>query len=113
MIDKDGKRIIGELHIHYQQDDLDEADPKKKRVYLSTLRVHPTYRRKGYGGTMVKKTLAYLREKEIKEVTMATYEENPFLQELYRRWGFTEELKHYRVKENGKMVNCILYLNRV
>lgn len=90
---KDGSKVVGELHIIWdQKEDQDEANGKD-RAYLSTLRLDPNYRGKGIGTKLMNYALQHIRERGFTEATIGAYTHEPHIQELYNKWGFTEKIK--------------------
>lgn len=89
VIEKDDEKLIGELHILWKHPDPEHADGKK-RAYLSGLRIQEQYRHRGYGTRLTERAIERIKEKGFKEVTIGAY---PLLEELYRKWGFTEFIK--------------------
>jgi GNAT superfamily N-acetyltransferase len=102
-------QTIGELHIFWDNEDKDEANGKN-RAYLSTMRLRPDFRRKGIGTKLVKRALKMIRSKGCTEVTIGAYTDEPEIQTLYNRWGFTEPIKESVEFIDGKKRRYVLFL---
>ena len=87
-----GDEILGEFHIYWDQKDKDEANGKK-RAYLSAFRVHPDHRGQGLGTKLMQRVIERIQENGFTEVTIGAYHHEPEIQELYKKWGFTEFVK--------------------
>jgi GNAT superfamily N-acetyltransferase len=105
-------KTVGELHIFWESADRQEADGKK-RAYLSTMRLHPDFRRKGIGTKLVKRALKMIKANDFNEVTIGAYTNEPEIQQLYNKWGFTELVKESTEVMEGKKRTYILLLKHL
>lgn len=90
---EDNGEIVGELWIFWDDKKDQEQANGKNRAYLSTLRLHPDYRRRGIGTMLINKAIELIKKTDYKEVTIAAYKHEPEIQSLYIKWGFTEIIK--------------------
>ena len=113
LVVEDNDKVIGELHIVWdQKDDQDEANGKD-RAYLSTLRLHPDYRGQGIGTQLMQKALKHIKEKGFTQATIGAYTHEPRIQELYKKWGFTEKVKEAVEKLGDNESKYILLLQNL
>jgi ribosomal protein S18 acetylase RimI-like enzyme len=61
------------------------------RGEISNLIVHPEWRSKGIGTTLIRRLLGVARENELTEVEIGVAESNPRAMSLYRRLGFRND----------------------
>lgn len=65
----------------------------KKQGHLFNLYVLPEYQGKGIGKKLVEKTLAWFKERKVKDLKILVYAENTGAKKLYEKYGFTEYMK--------------------
>ncbi|MFR1710135.1 MAG: GNAT family N-acetyltransferase [Clostridium sp.] len=114
--------LIGELYIFWDSEDKDEANGID-RAYLCAFRIEKNLRGLGLGKKLMEKVLQRIKEKEIKEVTIAADNDDAErLTAMYKSWGFNELVKlqnydyHYIDNHNNPIYYEIpfgLYLNRL
>lgn len=85
-------KIIGEVHIHWLDNDHDQADGQK-RAYLGALRIDPVFQSQGLGTQLMERALERVKENGRSEVSIAAYKDEPETQEWYKRLGFTKVIK--------------------
>ncbi len=107
-----GEELIGEIHIHWNQDNSEEADGKN-RAYLSALRLHPNHRGQGIGTKLIERIFKRIKAKDYNEVTIAAYHHEPQIQELYKKWGFTEFVKDGVEETTGGKISYMLLLKKL
>jgi ribosomal protein S18 acetylase RimI-like enzyme len=61
------------------------------RGEISNLIVHPEWRSKGIGTTIIRRLIGAARENELTEVEIGVAESNPRAMALYRRLGFRDD----------------------
>ena len=111
VVEKDNE-LIGELHIHWIKNDTDEANGKT-RAYLGALRLHPNHRKQGIGTKLMQHALNHIRTKGFKEATIGAYKHEPHIQELYKKWGFTEFIKEATEEQGDHKAEYILLMQRL
>jgi ribosomal protein S18 acetylase RimI-like enzyme len=113
LVVEDNNKVIGELHIIWnQKEDQDEANGKD-RAYLSTLRLHPNYREKGIGTKLMKAALKHIKEKGFIQATIGAYTHEQHIQTLYKKWGFTKQIKECTEKLGENETTYILLIQRL
>lgn len=113
LVVKDDDKVIGELHIIWNQpEDQDEANGKT-RAYLSTLRLHPDYRGQKIGTKLMQHALSHIKEKGFTEATIGAYTHEPHIKELYKKWGFAETIKEAVEKLGDNKEKYILLLKKL
>jgi|SaaInlStandDraft_4_1057021.scaffolds.fasta_scaffold152120_1 ribosomal protein S18 acetylase RimI-like enzyme len=110
---EDEEKVIGELWLFWDDKEDQEQANGKDRAYLSTLRLHPDYRRQGIGTTLINKAFELIKDKGFKEVTIGSYKHEPEIQTLYKKWGFTERIKEGVDTSDGSEREYILFLKRL
>lgn len=108
-----GTEIIGELWIFWNDKRDQEHANGKNRAYLSTLRLHPDYRRQGIGTKLINKALKLIKKYDFNEVTIGAYKHEPEIQNLYNKWGFIESVKDGIEINNGVRREYILLLKKL
>lgn len=107
-----GDDILGELHIYWVKKDKDEANGIN-RAYLSAFRVHPDYRGQGLGTKLMQRVIERIKEKGFNEVTIGAYHHEPKIQELYKKWGFTEFVKECVEETTEGNPKYLLFLRKL
>jgi len=90
-------RLIGELYLFKCLDDHDFADGKTT-AYLYGFQIEEIMRGKGLGTMLMNRAFERLRELNFEYVTIGVDPDHAANARLYRRMGFTEEIK--MVREN-------------
>lgn len=112
MRDELNGKLMGELHILWDKpEDPDYADGKDK-AYLMAFRIHEEYQGKGYGTMLVNRVLDRIRERGFTKATIGADDYDPKLQPMYKKWGFTKEIKRdsFDYQYEGKTVTCTFLL---
>ncbi|MDF2378973.1 MAG: GNAT family N-acetyltransferase [Candidatus Gracilibacteria bacterium] len=107
------EKIIGEIHLWWVSDNDLEVANEKNRAYLSTFRIHDDHQRKGYGKQLMMAALDLIKKKGYTQVTIASYEGEDEIEELYKKWGFSEVLRDIVVTDKGGAHSCRLHLKRL
>ena len=92
----DGK-LIGELHVKYDNKDKDFAE-KGKRAYLFAFRIHKEYQGKGLGSYLLKTVIDELNANGYHELTVGVEDDNIRARYMYEKYGFINPIA--RIKEN-------------
>lgn len=111
VVEKDNE-LIGELHIHWIKNDPDEADGKT-RAYLGALRLHPNNRRQGLGTKLMKYALNHIKEHGFTQATIGAYKHEPHIQQLYKKWGFTEFIKESTEQLGNHQAKYVLLMKKL
>ena len=69
----------------------------KQFVYLGFMYVHPEHRGKGINGRLIKKLVAWAKDRDIHEIQLDVYAENKSALEAYRKVGFKPDLLKMRL----------------
>lgn len=110
---EDKDEILGELHLYWEKsNDPDEANGKN-RAYLSAMRIHPNFRNQGLGTKLMEAALESIQRKGFTEATIGAYEHEPLIQDLYKKWGFTEFLKETWEETPEYKKKYFLYLKKL
>ena len=91
----DGK-LIGELHVKYDNEDKDFAE-KSKRAYLFAFRVHKNYQDKGLGSYLLETVIDELNANGYHELTVGVEDDNIRARYMYEKYGFIHPIA--RIKE--------------
>ena len=91
----DGK-LIGELHVKYDNEDKDFAE-KEKRAYLFAFRVHKDYQGKGLGSYLLETVIDELNANGYHELTVGVEDNNLRAKYMYEKHGFNQPIA--RIKE--------------
>ncbi len=92
----DDNKLIGELHVKYDNEDKDFAK-KGKRAYLFAFRVHKDYQSKGLGSYLLKTVIDELNVNGYYELTVGVEDDNTRARYMYEKYGFTHPIA--RIKE--------------
>lgn len=111
IVENDGK-VIGELWLFWDDEEDQEQANGKNRAYLSTLRIHPDYRRQGIGTKLINEAFELIKKKGYKEATIGAYKHETEIQNLYNKWGFTEKVKE-KIDTDGNGEEYILFLKKL
>lgn len=89
-------RIIGELHVKYDNEDKRFAE-KDKRAYLFAFRVHKDYQGNGFGSYLLKTVIDELKNNCYHELTVGVEDDNTRARYMYEKHGFIKPIA--RIKE--------------
>lgn len=92
----DGK-LIGELHVKYDNEDKDFAE-EGKRAYLFAFRVHKDYQGKGLGSYLLEAVIDELKANGYHEFTVGVEDNNSKARHMYEKHGFKAPIA--RIKES-------------
>ena len=75
-------------------------------------RIHEEYQGKGYGTMLMNRVLDRIRERGFTKATIGADDYDPKLQPMYKKWGFTKEIKRdsFDYQYEGKTVTCTFLL---
>lgn len=83
----DDDKLIGELHVKYDNKDKDFAE-KGKRAYLFAFRVHKDYQGKGWGSYLLETVINELNTNGYHELTVGVEDDNIRARYMYEKLGF-------------------------
>lgn len=92
----DNDKLIGELHVKYDNEDKDFAE-KGKRAYLFAFRIHKDYQGKGLGSYLLKTVIDELNVNGYYELTVGVEDNNTRARYMYEKHGFNQPIA--RIKE--------------
>ena len=92
----DNNKLIGELHVKYDNEDKDFAE-KEKRAYLFAFRVHKDYQGKGLGSYLLEAVIDELNANGYLELTVGVEDDNIRARYMYEKHGFVHPIA--RIKE--------------
>lgn len=92
----DNDKLIGELHVKYDNEDKDFAE-KGKRAYLFAFRVHKDYQGKGLGSYLLEVVIKKLTNNGYHELTVGVEDDNIRARYMYEKHGFIYPIA--RIKE--------------
>ena len=92
----DNDKLIGELHVKYENEDKDFAE-KGKRAYLFAFRVHKDYQGKGFGSYLLETVIDELNANGYHELTVGVEDDNTLARYMYEKYGFIHPIA--RIKE--------------
>ena len=92
----DNDKLIGELHVKYENEDKDFAE-KGKRAYLFAFRVHKDYQGKGLGSYLLETVIDELNANGYHELTVGVEDDNIRARYMYEKHGFIYPIA--RIKE--------------
>lgn len=92
----DDNKLIGELHVKYDNEDKDFAE-KEKRAYLFAFRVHKDYQGKGLGSYLLETVIDELNANGYHELTVGVEDDNNRARYMYEKHGFIHPIA--RIKE--------------
>ena len=92
----DNNKLIGELHIKYDNEDKDFAE-KGKRSYLFAFRIHKDYQGKGLGSYLLETVIDELTNSGYHELTVGVEDDNIRAKYMYEKYGFVDPIA--RIKE--------------
>ncbi len=92
----DDNKLIGELHVKYDNKDKDFAE-KGKRAYLFAFRIHKDYQGKGLGSYLLEAVIDKLNANGYHELTVGVEDDNIRARYMYEKQGFNHHIA--RIKE--------------
>ena len=92
----DDNKLIGELHVKYDNEDKDFAE-KGKRAYLFAFRIHKDYQGKGLGSYLLETVIDELNANGYHELTVGVEDDNIRARYMYEKHGFIQPIA--RIKE--------------
>lgn len=92
----DDDKLIGELHVKYDNEDKDFA-AKGKRAYLYAFRIHKDYQGKGLGSYLLETVIDELTNNGYHELTVGVEDDNLRARYMYEKYGFINPIA--RIKE--------------
>lgn len=92
----DDNKLIGELHVKYDNEDKDFAE-KGKRAYLFAFRIHKDYQGKGLGSYLLEVVIEKLTNNGYHELTVGVEDDNIRAKYMYEKYGFVDPIA--RIKE--------------
>lgn len=92
----DDDKLIGELHVKYDNVDKDFAE-KGKRAYLFAFRIHKDYQGKGFGSYLLETVIDELNANGYHELTVGVEDDNIRARYMYKKLGFIHLIA--RIKE--------------
>lgn len=84
--------IIGELTVHYVNEQLPTETIRGQRVHFSTFRVMRRMRGLGIGQELMNYAIEDLKSKGYTEFTIGVEADNPVANHIYAKMGFTEPI---------------------
>ena len=107
----DDSKLIGELHVKYDNEDKDFAE-KGKRAYLFAFRVHNDYQGKGLGSYLLKTVIDELNAKGYHELTVGVEDDNLRAKYMYEKYGFIQPIARIKETYQGDSYEYDLLLKR-
>lgn len=98
----DNNKLIGELHVKYNNEDKDFAE-KGKRTYLFAFRIHKDYQGKGLGSYLLETVIDELSNNGYHELTVGVEDDNSRARYMYEKHGFIQPIA--RIKETYQGVS--------
>ena len=89
-------KLIGELHVKYDNEDKDFAE-KGKRAYLFAFRIHKDYQGQGLGSYLLKTVIKELANNGYHEFTVGVEDNNLRARHMYEKHSFIQPIA--RIKE--------------
>ena len=83
------------------------------RAYLSAFRVHPDYRGQGLGTKLMQRVIERIKEKGFNEVTIGAYHHESQIQDLYKKWEFTDFVKEGIEEKTEGSPKFLLFLRKL
>lgn len=103
--------IVGELTVHYVNQNLSTETIPGQRVYFSTFRVMRRMRGLGIGQELMSYAIEDLKSKGYTEFTIGVEADNPVANHIYAKMGFIEPIDQGHGDEFDP-VDYVLYLKR-
>lgn len=108
----EGERLLGELHVSYENDDR-LAAVKGIRAYLSAYRVHEDFQGMGLGKFLMKSVIDALAAEGYSEFTIGVEDDNDRALHIYKEFGFSEVIARKYEEYQGDGYKYNLYLKRL
>ena len=105
------ERLLGELHVRYESDDVQEA-AKGRRAYLYAFRIHKDYQDMGLGKFLLQYVINSLSESGYSEFTVGVEDDNSRAIHIYKSFGFNEIIARKYEEYQGDGYEYNLYLKR-
>ena len=96
----DNDKLIGELHVKYDNEDKDFAE-KGKRAYLFAFRIHKDYQGKGLGSYLLKTVIDELNANGYHELTVGVEDDNSQARYMYEKHGFITTIAQIKETYQG------------
>lgn len=80
-------------------------------AHILNVAVHPTYRRRGYGGALLDYAIRYFRERHVTEFFLEVRESNAAAIQLYHRHGFLKIGKRKNYYSETHEDALVMYLS--
>ena len=106
----DGK-LIGELHVKYDNEDKDFAE-KGKRAYLFAFRIHRDYQGKGLGSYLIETVIDELNANGYHELTVGVEDDNNQARYMYEKHGFISTIARIKETYQGDSYEYALLLRK-
>lgn len=106
------ERLLGELHIKYESEDIDEAQ-RGRRAYLFAFRIHKDFQNQGLGKYLLQSVLKQLAEQGYSEFTIGVEDDNACAIHIYESFGFTDIIARKSESYQGDSYEYNLLLYRL
>ena len=107
----DDNKLIGELHVKYDNEDKDFAE-KGKRSYLFAFRVHKDYQGKGFGSYFLETVIDELNANGYHELTVGVEDDNSRARYMYEKHGFIQPIAQIKETYQGDSYEYDLLLRK-
>ena len=107
----DNNKLIGELHVKYDNEDKDFAE-KGKRAYLFAFRVHKDYQGKGLGSYLLETVIDELNANGYHELTVGVEDDNIRARYMYEKYGFVQPIARIKETYQGDSYEYDLFLRK-
>ena len=108
----DNNKLIGELHVKYDNEDKDFAE-KGKRAYLFAFRIHRDYQGKGLGSYLLETVIDELNANGYHELTVGVEDDNIRARYMYEKQGFVYPIARIKETYQGDSYEYDLLLRKV
>ncbi|MDE6762208.1 MAG: GNAT family N-acetyltransferase [Oscillospiraceae bacterium] len=108
----EGEKILGELHVRYENNDPLEA-VRCVRAYLYAYRVHKDSQGIGLGKLLMKTVIDTLAAEGYSEFTIGVEDDNDRALHIYKAFGFSEVVSRKYEEYQGDGYEYNLYLKRL
>ena len=107
----DDNKLIGELHVKYDNEDKDFAE-KEKRAYLFAFRIHRDYQGKGLGSYLLETVINELNANGYHELTVGVEDDNTRARYMYEKYGFIHPVARIKETYQGNSYEYDLLLRK-